>query len=107
MATQAKYLGIFTGHRGNTMSDKDILKKIEPMNTLLESRFGVRVEMGPFEHLVDIRDLYETKRRMFIATMGEAAALQNPDYAKAVLISEAARILIREIAPKRIKKKRK
>lgn len=88
------------------MNDKDILKKIEPMNTLLESRFGVRVEMGPFEHLVDIRNLYETKRKVFLATMGESAALKSPEYAKAVLISEAVRILIREIAPKRIKKRR-
>lgn len=88
------------------MNERDILKKIEPLNTLLESRFGVRVEMSTFEHLVDIRNLYETKRKVFLATMGEAEAMKSPNYAKAVLISEAVRILIREIAPKRLKKRK-
>ncbi|RYD68259.1 MAG: hypothetical protein EOP83_01200 [Verrucomicrobiaceae bacterium] len=62
--------------------------------------------MSTFEHLVDIRNLYETKRKVFLATMGEAEAMKSPNYAKAVLISEAVRILIREIAPKRLKKRK-
>jgi hypothetical protein len=82
------------------------LKKIEPINALLESRFGIRVELGSFEHLVDIRNLYESKRRDFIRTLGEAAALNAPEYAKAVLISEAAHLLLKEIAPKRIRRKK-
>lgn len=88
------------------MNEREVLKKIEPLNALLESRFGVRVEMSTFEHLVDIRNLYETKRKVFLATMGEAEAMKSPNYAKAVLISEAVRILIREIAPKRLKKRK-
>lgn len=81
------------------------LKKIEPINALLESRFGIRVELGSFEHLVDIRNLYESRRRHLIQTMGEATALQSPEYAKAVLISEAVHLLLKEIAPKRLKRK--
>lgn len=88
------------------MNERAILKKIEPINTLLESRFGVRVEFGTFEHLVDVRNLYESKRKVFLATLGEAAAMRNPDYAKAVLISEAVHLLLKEIAPKRIRKRK-
>lgn len=88
------------------MNERAILKKIEPINALLESRFGVRVEMSTFEHLVDVRNLYESKRKMYLATMGEAQAMQNPDYAKAVLISEAVHLLLKEIAPKRIRKRK-
>lgn len=84
----------------------ETLNKIAPINALLESRFGVRVAGGSFEHLVDVRVFYDEKRRLFLETMGENAALQHPDYAKAVLISEAVRILLREIAPKRSKRRR-
>lgn len=82
------------------------LKKIEPINRLLESRFGLRVEMAPFEHLFDVREHYEAKRKLYLQTLGESAALQNPEYAKAVLISEAIRLLLREIAPKRLKRRK-
>lgn len=86
--------------------DKQILAKIEPINRLLESRYGIRVELGSFEHLLSVRDLYDSKRQQFIATLGEAQALQTAEYNKAVLISEAVRLLLREIAPRRIKRKR-
>jgi predicted transcriptional regulator len=84
----------------------DILQKIEPINRLLESRFGVRVEVSSFEHLIDIRDHYDAKRRLFLETMGESQAIQSAEYAKAVLISEAVRLLLREIAPKRMRKRK-
>jgi hypothetical protein len=83
------------------------LQKIEPLNKLLESRFGVRIESGSFEHLVAVREHYDEKRKRFIETMGEAQALSTPEYAKCVLITEAARILLREIAPKRVRRRKK
>jgi|HigsolmetaGSP12D_1036236.scaffolds.fasta_scaffold07767_2 hypothetical protein len=83
------------------------LKTIEPINRLLERRFGLRVGPSSVEHLMEVQRHYEEKRRLFLHTMGEAAALQHDGYAKAVLISEAAKIILREIAPKRIKKRRK
>ena len=84
----------------------EALKKIEPINTLLEGRFGLRVDGGSFEHLIDVREHYDAKRRRFIETMGEAAALTSPEYAKCVLITEAVRLLLKEIAPKRLRKKK-
>ncbi len=86
--------------------EKQLLARIEPINRLLESRYGIRVEMGSFEHLLSVRDLYDSKRQQYIATLGEAQALQTAEYNKAVLISEAVRLLLREIAPRRIKRKR-
>lgn len=87
-------------------SQDPVLNKIEPINRLLESRFGLRVSMSTFEHLVDVREHYDAKRRLLIATLGEAQAIRNPEYAKAVLIAEAVRLMLREIAPKRTKRKR-
>lgn len=84
-----------------------VIKKIEPLNALLESRFGLRVELGPVEHMQEVLNHYDEKRRLFLTTLGEAQAMQTQEYAKAVLISEALRMLLREIAPKRIKKKTK
>lgn len=83
------------------------LRRIEPLNKLLESRFGMRIEAGSFEHLVQVREHYDAKRQRFIETMGEAAALRTPEYAKCVLITEAARLLLREIAPKRVRRRKK
>lgn len=82
------------------------LRKIEPLNKLLESRFGVRIEAGSFEHFVAVREHYDEKRQRFIETMGESQALSTPEYAKCVLITEAARILLREIAPKRVRRRK-
>lgn len=82
------------------------LKKIEPLNKLLESRFGLRIESEDFGHLFDVRSHYESKRQMLIVQLGEAQAMKSSEYAKAVLISEAIGLLLREIAPKRIRKKK-
>ncbi len=87
------------------MDETKLLKKIEPINRLLESRYGIQVSVSSFDHLVDVREIYDAKRDLFIATLGEAQAMQTPEYTKAVLISEAVRVLLREIAPKRLKRK--
>jgi len=81
-------------------------RKIEPINRLLESRYGIRVDSNDADHLVLVMNHYDDRRKLFIRTMGETA-YQNSEYRKSYLISEAARILLREIAPKRIKKRKK
>lgn len=82
------------------------LKKIEPLNRILEQRFGLRLSAGDADHLVDVRNLYDAKRRSILSQLGETART-HPEYVKAVLLSEAARLLLREIAPKRRKKHKK
>jgi hypothetical protein len=88
------------------MSDSH-LRKVEPINRLLESRFGLRVTSSSLDHLVEVRNHYDAKRNHLLSALGETQAMASPEYAKAVLISEAVRMIIREIAPKRIKKRRK
>lgn len=89
------------------MTTDNHMKKIEPINRLLESRFGLRISPSSLDHLVEVRNHYDAKRDHLLHALGEAQAIRSPEYAKAVLISEAVRILIREIAPKRIRKRKK
>lgn len=84
----------------------DILTKIEPLNAALESRFGLRVGMSDPEHLKDVMEHYRSKKALLVKTMGEGA-IHNPEYSKAMLISEACAMILREIAPKRTKNKKR
>jgi hypothetical protein len=59
------------------------------------------------DHLVHIFEHYYAKRKMILALEGEATALQDKDYAKAVLITETVRMFLREIAPKRTRRKKR
>lgn len=82
-------------------------KKIRPLNSLLESRFGLTVDTVDVNHLEDLVRHYGERRAMLISEMGEGPALQSPDYQKAVLISETARMILKEIRPKRTKRRAK
>jgi hypothetical protein len=77
-----------------------------PLLTLIERRFGLRLG-GSSEHLRGVHEHYLAKRRLLLWEHGEAGALARPDYAKAVLISEATRLMLREIEPSRRKKNKK
>ena len=79
-----------------------------PLLDLIEQRFGLCFDDSPMDHLRAVRDHYREKREFLLAEHGEAGALASPDYAKAVMISEAARMMIlREIKPRSKKKKNK
>lgn len=82
-------------------------EKIVRLNKMLESRFGVTIEAAPEDHLRAVLDHYSNRRDLLVRTMGEAAAHSSPEYAKAYLICEAVRMYLREIAPKRLRKKKK
>lgn len=79
---------------------------IKKLNDLLEARFGFRLAVDSAKHLVDVREHYDAKRLMLLAEHG-MAALTREDYAKSVMICETTRLALREIAPKRLQKKRK
>ena len=66
---------------------------------LIERRFGLRLSPHSTEHLRQVREHYLGKRKLLLWEHGEAGALMQEDYAKAVLISETARVLLREIEP--------
>jgi hypothetical protein len=85
------------------------LRKAERLNDIMEARFGLRIDFDSAStpHLSEVCRLYDERRAMMLDRLGEARAFRQPDYAKAVLVSEAIRMFLREIAPRRSKKNRK
>ncbi len=85
----------------------DAIRKLTPLNERLTRQYGVSIDMtSDLEHLRHIFEHYYAKREMILALDGEAAALHDNDYAKAVLITETIRLFLREIAPKRSRKRK-
>jgi hypothetical protein len=82
------------------------LKKIEAINAVLEFQHGVRIHAADLNHFQTMMEHYKQRRGMLIETMGFDQAIQTSEYKKAYLICEAARIVLREIAPRRTKKSR-
>ena len=80
---------------------------VTPLLDLIERRFDLRLPDGSAEHLRSVHEHYTQKRSLLLWEHGEADALAMPEYAKAVLISEAARLMLREIDPWPRKKKMK
>ncbi len=84
------------------------MRKVAPLNERLAHQFGVQIDFASDElHLRQVLEHYHQKREFILAEGGESAAMNDPNYAKAVLISEAVRMYLREIAPKRIRRKKK
>ncbi len=78
--------------------------KLQKLNEALTSQFGIELDFNSsIEHLVGVMSLYDDKKR---GLMMEGKDVTDPDYAKAVLIAEAVRIYLKEIAPKRNKRSR-
>lgn len=92
------------------MHDSERLSlKVQKLNRLVESRYGLDLlgyQNRP-EHVAQVSEHYKEKYEIIKKLLGENALAFSEDAARAYLISEAARMLLREIAPKRLKKKRK
>lgn len=80
----------------------NIRMKQTPLLCLLERNYGVSLEKD-IVHLTHVSEHYSFKERMILEQYGYAAYDMN-EYKKIHLISEAAKIILREIAPKRRKK---
>jgi hypothetical protein len=89
--------------------DRDLaIRKLTPLNERLARQYGVSLDLATdVDHLRYILEHYTAKREVILAQKGETAGMQDPDYAKAVLISETVRLFLREIAPKRSRKKKR
>jgi hypothetical protein len=84
-----------------------IAPKAAQLNEMLNRRFDLSLDLedtADVAHLSAVKEHYWEKRVAMLAEHGEAYTLTSPEYAKAVLISEAVRMYLREIAPKRPKK---
>lgn len=89
-------------------SGNNLSKPVLRINRLVESRYGL--DMLPYadqpDHIADVAEYYREKLELLRQMLGESVVAHSADYAKAYLISEAARMLLREIAPKRLKKRK-
>jgi len=92
------------------MGERPVIYKdrnVAPLLDLIERRFDVCLTDGPIDHLREVQQHYRAKRELMLAEHGESAVKQA-DYAKAFLISEAARLMIlREIQPRPKKRNKK
>lgn len=83
------------------------MKSCVQINKILIRRYDIDLLGGSLDY-DHIRSVYEhySEQRNAIRLLGESAT-NTLEYSKAYLISEAARLILREIAPKRINRKKK
>lgn len=79
------------------------MRKMARLNEHLETRYGLKLGLDSIEHLKLVQEHYRAKRDFILSHFGLAESLRREDYAKAVLISEAIGLFLREIAPTRTK----
>jgi hypothetical protein len=75
----------------------------DKINDILRNRFEVEVDFTcTVDELRDLMGHYINRRESIVESIGNDAAIRSADYVKAHLISEAVRMFLREIAPRRI-----
>lgn len=79
------------------------MRKVTRLNEHLERRFGLSLNLDSIDYLKLVENHYRSNREYIISRYGLAESLNREDYAKAVLISEAIGLFLREIAPSRTK----
>lgn len=78
------------------------------LNDILKERYGLDLLVTPdYDHILQVYEHYREQRSTIRLVLGESAMGFSPEYSKAYLISEAARAILKEIAPKRINRKKK
>ena len=80
------------------------MKSCEKLNAILKQRYDLDLMIEPInhDHIASVFEHYSDQRRIYRDSLLETA----DQHSKAFLISEAARLILREIAPKRRKKKK-
>ena len=76
---------------------------------MLKDRYDLDLLAHPIsvDNLMNVYEHYLEKRDVMRQVLGESVSQHSADYSKAYLISEAAFMILREIAPRRLKKKKK
>jgi len=77
---------------------------------LLESLCGVTINFDAVDNLAQLQSIYEVyglERSRIIKESAFNSYNNDPSYTKAVLIQEAIGIFLSEVAPKRIKRRKK
>ena len=85
------------------------MKSCQHLNDILKDRYGLDLLAGPMDrdHIIDVYEHYREQRATLRLTLGESVMGFSNEYSKAYLISEAALMILREIAPKRLNRKKK
>lgn len=89
------------------LSEINNAPKVKRLNEMLQKRFDLQINFAADpDHLREVMEHYDAKREAILSHDSDAA-FSNPEYTKAVLISEAVKTFLREIAPKRLRKKKR
>jgi hypothetical protein len=81
-------------------------EKLEQFNRLLEQLYGLKIDWDASEdHLRFVYNHYMDRKKMFLKENSYSSA--DAEMGKIVLITEAIRVYLREIAPSRKKKSRR
>ena len=80
--------------------------RLSKLESLLNQLYGIQLDWdSPVEHLESVLEHYEERKA---AVLHEGiAVMAHPEYTKSMLIAEAIRIYLREIAPARKRKSRR
>ncbi len=82
---------------------QESIRKVTRLNEHLDRRFGITISLESLSYLRLVEEHYRSNREFIVARYGLAESLDREDYTKAVLISEAIGMYLREIAPNRTK----
>jgi hypothetical protein len=84
------------------------MNKSSKLNKVLKERYQLDLLEGRVmpSHIQAVAEYYLEKKSFLQRTLTESQLNISPDYAKAYLISEAALMILREIAPKRMPKRK-
>lgn len=80
--------------------------KLAKLDALLNQLYGLQIDWNsPVAYLESVLANYEDRKALVLSE--GFSSLSSPEYGKAVLITEAIRTYLREIAPARRKKNRR
>lgn len=83
------------------------MNKIDRVNRNLMEAYGIEISETSKDNLEFIRDNYLSRKADILSSSTLQEAVRNPQYVKAVMISEAAKVILREIAPSRTRNRRR
>lgn len=81
--------------------DVDSKTRVKKLVALLESRFGLTIDFRDPKKLIDTLIFCEQFKINYKKNTALSESDHNADYVKAAILSEAIRIVLKEIAPKR------
>lgn len=85
--------------------DKDPSYKLGKINQILRTKYGVEIDYSSPELEDSLYEMEDLKRNI-LAESHFNSYHANPHYVKLTLICEALRIYLKEIAPRRIRRKK-